>query len=63
MIMLLVISSFINIGILVDLFSLMGHPTLQINALRLLLKLNNGLRESSVDHISGKLYIHIYIYI
>ncbi|CAO3592351.1 unnamed protein product [Absidia cylindrospora] len=57
-----------HLRLLADLFGLIGHFTLQINTLRMLLKLNHGLRQSSVDHISdsiititdiGRLYMDI----
>lgn len=44
---------------LADLFGIIGQYTYQINALRLLLKLNNGFRNTKVDHISGILQKHI----
>ncbi|CAO3592950.1 unnamed protein product [Absidia cylindrospora] len=46
-----------HLRILADLFGLIGHSSLQINTLRLLLKLNNGLRDASVDHVSDSVII------
>ncbi|KAG1470681.1 hypothetical protein G6F56_002539 [Rhizopus delemar] len=42
-----------HLRMLSDLFGLLGQYTYQINALRLLLPLNNGLRSVRVDFISG----------
>jgi hypothetical protein len=44
---------FPHLGLLADLFNLVGLSTLHLNTMRLLLKLNNGLREAAVDHVSG----------
>ncbi|SAL96545.1 hypothetical protein [Absidia glauca] len=42
---------------LADLLGLLGYPLLQVNALRLLLKLNSGLRDSAVDCYSDSVVI------
>lgn len=46
-----------HVRMLVDLFGVTGQHVYQINALRILLKLNNGLRDISVDHISESITI------
>ncbi|KAI8341774.1 peptidase family C50-domain-containing protein [Chlamydoabsidia padenii] len=46
-----------HLRILADLFGLIGHPSLQINAMRLILKLNNGLRDSATDCYSDSVVI------
>lgn len=46
-----------HVRMLVDLFGVTGQHVYQINALRMLLKLNNGLRDVSVDHISESIII------
>lgn len=57
-----------HVRMLADLFAVTGQHIFQINALRILLKLNNGFRDVSVDHISesivlsstiGKIYCDI----
>lgn len=46
-----------HVKVLVDLFGVTGQYVYQINALRMLLKLNNGLRDVSVDHVSESIMI------
>jgi hypothetical protein len=46
-----------HIHMLADLFGMTGKYIYQINALRILLKLNNGLRSVGVDYVSESVII------